>query len=118
MPVALARAAWDRFVRPDDVVCVWGHHTLGLLRRDDMTLPERVLDIRKVAADFLKARPGSAEELVVRLGLTGRARGRGRGGERLGMLMAITHWLARAARQGTKLVDSETARNGSDGREG
>jgi hypothetical protein len=112
-PVAFARAAWDRFVRPDDVICVWGHHTLGLLQREDMTLPGRVLDIRRVAGDHLKSRPGSAEELVERLGLTWHSQGRGRGGERLGMLIAITRWLAEAARQGTTPADLGTDRSRS-----
>jgi DTW domain-containing protein YfiP len=97
-PLVEARAAWDRFVRPEDVLCVWGHHSLGLLQRDDMTLPGRVVDLRRVAGDFLQSRPGSAEALVERLGLRWQSRGRGRGGDRLGMLVAITRWLAEAAR--------------------
>ena len=44
-------------------------------------------------------RPGRAEELVERLGLPWRSLGRGRGGERLGMLVAITGWLVDAARK-------------------
>lgn len=96
--VVEARAAWDQFVRPDDVLCVWGHHTLGLLRREDMTLPERVIDIRRLAGDYLKSRPGRAEELIDRLGLTWQSHGRGRGGDRLGMLLSITRWLVEAAR--------------------
>lgn len=93
-----ARAAWDRFVRPDDVLCVWGHHALGMLQRDDMTLPARRIDIRAVARDLLKTRSGSAEELVERRGLPWRSAGRGRGGRRLGMLVAITRWLVEEAR--------------------
>lgn len=118
IPVGHARAAWDRFVRPDDVVCVWGHHTLGLLRREDMKLPGRVLDLRRVAADYLETRPGSAEALVERLGLQWHAQGLGRGGERLGMLIAITRWLAEAARRGTTHADLETAGVRSDPHEG
>jgi len=93
-----ARAAWNRFVRADDVLCIWGHHSLGLLRRDDLTLPRRVLDVRQVAGDFLQSRPGSPEELVERLGLSWQPHGRGRGGERLGILVAITRWLSASAR--------------------
>lgn len=92
-----ARDAWSRFVRSDDVLCIWGHHSLGLLQRDALALPERVLDIRQVAGDFLRSRPGSPEELVERLGLAWQPHGRGRGGERLGMLVAITRWLVASA---------------------
>lgn len=105
IPVSAARAAWDQFVRPDDVLCVWGHHSHGLLQREGMTLPSRVIDIRRLAGDYLESKPGSAEALVERLGLSWHAQGRGRGGERLGMLVAITGWLAEAARQETAFAD-------------
>lgn len=103
-----ARAAWDAFARPDDVLCIWGHYTLDLMRRENMPLPGRVIDIRKVAGDYLKARPGSAEELIERLDLAWQSYGRGRGGERLGMLVAITQWLADAARRGTTTPVDQT----------
>ncbi|MFO0687888.1 MAG: tRNA-uridine aminocarboxypropyltransferase [Myxococcota bacterium] len=93
-----ARTAWASFLRPDDVVCVWGHHALGLLQRDDFALPERRLDLREVARDHLKARSGSPERLVERLGLAWQPVGRGRGGERLGMLLAIARWLVAEVR--------------------
>lgn len=104
VPLDEARAAWNRFVRPDDVLCVWGHHSLGLLQRDDLTLPGSVIDVRRVAGEVLKARPGRAEELVEGLGLPWRSLGRGRGGERLGMLVAITRWLVEAARESTGIA--------------
>ncbi len=100
--LAVARAAWDRFVRADDVLCVWGHHALGMLQRDEMTLPERRIDVRGVARDYLKARSGSAEELALRLGLAWQPAGRGRGGKRLGILVAITRWLVDEARSSTR----------------
>jgi DTW domain-containing protein YfiP len=101
VPLDEARSDWNRFVRPEDVLCVWGHHSLSLLQRDDMTLPRRVIDVRRVAGEVLRARPGRAEALVERLGLPWRSLGRGRGGERLGMLVAITRWLVETAREST-----------------
>jgi DTW domain-containing protein len=95
------RLSWSQFVHEDDVLCVWGYYPLGLMRRDELALPGCVIDIRKVAGDYLKAPPGSAEQLVERLGLPWHPYGRGRGGERLGMLVAITQRLVEAARQGS-----------------
>lgn len=93
---------WNGFVQTDDVLCIWGHYASGLMKRDSMTLPSRVIDIRKVAGDYLKARPGSAEDVIHRIGLPWQSYGRGRGGERLGMLVAITQWLVAAAQQGQR----------------
>ena len=97
--ISAARTAWDQFVEPDGVLCVWGHHSLALLQREGMKLPERVIDVRRLAGQYLNSRPGRAEELVDHLGLDWQSQGRGRGGERLGMLVAITRWLVEAARR-------------------
>lgn len=96
-PIEAVREEWNRFVRPDDVVCVWGHHALGLMDRDGLVLPERRIDLREVARDFLKTRSGIPERLVERLGLDWQPIGRGRGGDRLGMLVALARWLAALA---------------------
>lgn len=90
-------AVWSTFLRPDDVLCTWGMYGVGLLKRDGLQLNGEHVDLRKVAGDHLKARPGSAEDLVARLGLPWASAGLGRGGERLGMLTAVTRWLAAAA---------------------
>jgi len=95
-----ARDDWNRFVRSDDVLCVWGHHALALMDRDGLALPERRIDLREVARDFLKTRFGIPEQLVERQGLDWRPAGRGRGGARLGMLVAMTRWLADEALRG------------------
>lgn len=102
-PLERARAAWASFVRPDDVLCVWGHHALGLMQRDGMPLPERRIDVREVARDHLKSRVGTPEQLVERLGLAWQPIGRGRGGRRLGMLVAIVRWLVAEARTSTRM---------------
>lgn len=98
--VVSARVAWNEFAHPDDVLCVWGTYALGLMRRDGLTLPGRIVDVRKIAGDYIKAAPGGAEELIAKTGLPWESYGRGRGGERLGMLVAITQWLVDAAREG------------------
>lgn len=84
---------WRAFCGPSDVVCSWGHYGTGLLRREGGTLPATVIDMRKVAGDFLRKRPGSAEDLVNQLDLHWEPCGEGRCGERLGMLIAITRFL-------------------------
>jgi DTW domain-containing protein YfiP len=91
-------ARWRAFLRDGDVVCSWGPYGLSLLTRERLLLPARCIDLRKVAGDHLKARPGSTEELCARLALPWQSLGLGRGGERLGMAVAITRMLAEAAR--------------------
>lgn len=89
--------SWKDWIHDEDVLCIWGHYTLGLLQREDMPLPTRILDIRKVVGDYLKASPGSAEDVIAKLELPWQPQGLGRGGRRLGMLVAITQWLVHAA---------------------
>ncbi|MBK7951957.1 MAG: DTW domain-containing protein [Deltaproteobacteria bacterium] len=98
-----ARSVWASFVRPEDVLCVWGHHALGLMQRDAMVLPERRIDVREVARDHLKSRAGTPEQLVERLGLAWQPIGRGRGGRRLGMLVAICRWLVEEAKRAPEI---------------
>ncbi|MBY0399398.1 DTW domain-containing protein [Myxococcota bacterium] len=99
------RSTWEAFVRPDDVLCSWGHHALGLMQRDDFSLPERRIDLREVARDHLKSRSGIPEQLVERLGLPWQPKGRGRGGARLGIQLAITRWLVEEARGVTRPLE-------------
>jgi len=88
--------AWRGFYDENDVICSWGHYGTGLLRREGGTLPPKIVDMRKVAGDFLRKRPGSAEDLVKHLDLHWEPCGTGRCGERLGMLIAITSFLLTA----------------------
>jgi DTW domain-containing protein YfiP len=98
--VAELIAGWRAFVREDDVVCVWGRYALDLFCAEGAPLGERVVDLRKVMGDYLQRRPGAPEVLVTQLGLSWRPHGQGRGGERLGVLAALTQWLAdRATRR-------------------
>ena len=80
------------------MLCVWGHHALGLLQRDALPLPGRVIDLRVLAGAVLGGRPGTLESLIERLRLPWRSLGLGRGGERLGKLKAIAEWLIEVAR--------------------
>jgi hypothetical protein len=96
--LAALRERWAAFVRPDDVICSWGDYASGLFEAEGLSLGERRVDIRKVAGDLLKKRPGSLEELTAELGLAHAPLGLGRAGERLGMLVAVTEWLAEKAR--------------------
>jgi DTW domain-containing protein len=100
--VAELRAAWAAFIAADDVLCIWGHYALDLMRREALSIPEHVIDLRKVVGDFLKTRPGSAEQFIERLELEWTPLGSGRGGRRLGMLAAVTRRLAMTARRGRR----------------
>jgi hypothetical protein len=92
------RAAWEVFSRVQNPLLCWGPYALGLLQGEGVRLPPQVVDLRKVAGDFLKCRPGSLEDLIAARALAYEPIGRGRGGERLGMLVALTRWLISAAR--------------------
>lgn len=86
------------FTRADDVICYWGPYARELFERARGAPLARLLDVRKVVGDFLKRQPGSIEALVQERGLAWEPLGTGRGGERLGMLAAVTHWLLDEAR--------------------
>ena len=87
-------AAWREFVRPDDVICHWGPYSNTLAEEAGLALSERRIDIRKVVGDVQKKRPGSLEDVVSEHELSHQSLGLGRAGERLGMLAAVTVWLA------------------------
>jgi DTW domain-containing protein len=92
-------ASFAAFSRTDDVLCVWGTYALALYVREAGQPFPRVLDVRKVVGDFFKLKPGSLEALVESRGLAFSPLGHGRGGERLGMLHAVTQWLIDEARE-------------------
>jgi DTW domain-containing protein YfiP len=95
--VAELLAGWQAFTRPDDVICVWGHYALDLFRAEGAPVSDRIVDLRKVSGDYLRRRPGAPDALVHELALPWQPSGQGRGGERLGMLAALTRWLAARA---------------------
>ena len=58
MSAALER--WRAFLRPGDLLCLWGPFTLELLKQEGE--PERAwVDLRRAAARLLKRRPGGVE---------------------------------------------------------
>jgi DTW domain-containing protein YfiP len=89
--------SWRAFVRPDDVLCGWNTYALDLLARELGPAPQAFIDLRKVTGDYVQRRAGSMEERVSELGLEVQACGRGRGGERLGMLLGLARWLGERA---------------------
>jgi DTW domain-containing protein YfiP len=91
------RRRWRAFLRDDDVLCSWGLYGVSLMLREQLPLPSRRIDLRKVSGDHLKARPGSGEDLCARLSLGWYSLGAGRGGERLAIAVAITRMLAQSA---------------------
>ncbi len=84
-------AAWASFVREGDVVCFWGHYAAALFARDrHASWPSRSLDLRTASRDHAKAKVGTLEEHVSRLGLEPpRSRGRGRAGRRVAQIEAL-----------------------------
>lgn len=102
-------ASFEAFMQPGDVLCSWGHYGADLYAREGGAPLAQRIDIRKVVGDFLKRRPGSIEELVAERSLAWTPLGAGRGGERLGMLVAVTRWLAHEARRERATISSADA---------
>jgi DTW domain-containing protein YfiP len=65
--VEAARARWDAFRRPDDVVCCWGPFPIAKLDEESFTHGETV-DLRWVMARRTKGKPGSPAEACSRSG--------------------------------------------------
>lgn len=98
-----ALEAWRRFLRPDDVLCVWGTYGIGLLRDEGAALPARAMDLRLVARALRQRRPeepklGALEDYADALpgeaGAPARL-GTGRAGTRLAKLVRVAEHLAR-----------------------
>jgi DTW domain-containing protein YfiP len=85
---------WRAFLRPEDVLCVWGPFPLELARASGVELPRAWIDLRKVAGDLLQGAPGMMEDYLERHDLPWAPAGMGRGGERLGKLGAIAVHMA------------------------
>ena len=92
------RATWSPLVHEDDVLCVWGSYALNLMRREGLSLPRRIVDVGRLAAIYLRTGTSRPEDLTAKLDLPWQSLGRGRGGDRLGMLVAVTRWLSDRAR--------------------
>jgi DTW domain-containing protein len=92
-------AAAENFLAAEQVVCTWGYYARDLYLQSGGRLPPRVVDLRKVVGDALRKRPGTLEQTVQELKLPHHALGAGRGGERMGMLVAVARHFAHAARR-------------------
>jgi DTW domain-containing protein YfiP len=86
---------WARFLRPTDLLCGWGFYASELLRVEGAEVPQRV-DLRRVALDVLRARPGDVVRCAEALGERVEASWvAGRTGLRLAALGAVLRGLGR-----------------------
>ncbi|CAN5156993.1 tRNA-uridine aminocarboxypropyltransferase [soil metagenome] len=93
-PAELARRFAD-FVRPEDIVCSWGHYGLALFRAAGGTLPEIQVDLRLTARKYEKKKVGPLETYRETLGLEQLpVIARGRAGRRLADVGAIARMLS------------------------
>ncbi len=89
-PRAAFVADWQAFVRPDDILCAWGDHSLRLLADAGVPADRTVFDLRRVAAGWDSARPGAVEQYHARIGLPScTPAGSGRASRRVAQLAAI-----------------------------
>jgi DTW domain-containing protein len=88
-------ARWQAFLRPSDILVVWGHFPLATLAADGLRLPNRNIDARPIAGNVLRRRPGTVEECARQMGLVVPPPwARGRGGARIAGLCAVTEKLS------------------------
>ncbi len=86
---------WARFTRPTDLLCGWGYYASELLRVEGATVGDRV-DLRRVALDVLRGRPGDVVRCASVLGEPlGTPWVPGRTGLRLSALAAVLRGLSR-----------------------
>jgi hypothetical protein len=98
---------WGAFVRPDDVICSWGHYAVDVLAREGAPLPER-FDLRELATRYLRRKPGDVHTCSGHLGVEPIAPwALGRTGRRLASLGAVCEGLIEAA---TKQGSDQLAR--------
>jgi DTW domain-containing protein YfiP len=90
----LAAAVRD-FLREGDALATWGGYAVRLLDAAGLRGGHEAFDLRRVAADFLRGSPGSIEACLRELGLAPSPLGRGRGGRRLGQMLAVYREVAR-----------------------
>jgi DTW domain-containing protein YfiP len=87
-PCAELIDAFNRWLRPTDVVAAWGYYTPDLVIAAGARLPER-LDVRFVAQRLLHRKFGSLEALAAEIGPPTPPLAAGRAGHRLGALAQI-----------------------------
>jgi len=87
-----------KFSRPNDVFCSWGTYSLTLFTKAGGTLPERSIDLRLAAREFLKASVGTMSAFRAHFGLDQPpSLASGRAGRRIAELRTIAAFLASPA---------------------
>ena len=89
-----ALAALRAFVRRGDAIATWGGYATRWIGDSGLSVGAPTFDMRQVAARALRASPGSMERCAETLGLVPRRLGQGRGGRRLGVMLAMLRGLA------------------------
>jgi len=94
-------ARWQRFLRADDLLCVWNSSTLGLLR-EATGLSASALHLKAGYCNLRGGHCGTLAEVVAREALEAPTLGLpGRTARRLAQSVAMTRWLAQAAAPGS-----------------
>jgi DTW domain-containing protein YfiP len=87
------------FLRPADVLCLWGHHGPGLLADAGLAGPWEWMDLRATAQRLTNRRLGTLEQFAAGPGPAPVAPGPGRAGQRLELLLqVVVAWSARHPR--------------------
>lgn len=88
---------WRAFLRPDDVLAVWGHFHASVATRQGLPLPDERIDARVAASRKLGRRPGTVERCAQTFGLSVPATSQGRCARRMKHLEAVTRHLSEEA---------------------
>jgi DTW domain-containing protein YfiP len=99
-PKAEVLAALRAFLRDGDTIATWGGYATRWMADSGLSSATGAVDLRRVAAQALRRSPGSMERCAESLGIVPRRLGQGRGGRRLGLMLAMLEGLA--ARSGRR----------------
>ncbi len=80
--------AFGAFVREGDTIATWGSYATRLMADAGLAPGHVTVDLRRVAAEWRRGSPGSIERFVGGLGVAPPVLGLGRGGIRLGLMLA------------------------------
>ena len=97
-PLAEVTDRFAAFARERDVVCSWGRYATRLFAASGGALPSTRIDLRQTARALMKAKVGTIEDFLARVGLDAQpSPARGRAGVRAGQIAAIAaHFCALA----------------------
>lgn len=88
-PRAALEAAVRSILREGDAIATWGSYATRLMADTGLAPGAAVVDLRRVASEWLRGAPGSIDRCVGELALTPSVLGAGRGGRRLGQIVAM-----------------------------